>query len=411
MANGCRNPHHGGVPDPTASWRARDILRGNVVWLSLVSLLNDTASEMIYPLLPFFLTTTLGAGPALLGLVEGAAESAASLLKLLSGWASDRFRRRPLVTTGYAIAAGVRPLIAAATAPWQVLVLRVTDRVGKGIRSAPRDALLSESVPAEHSGLAFGVHRAADHLGAAVGPLLASALLLAFSGEIRPVFAIAAVPGIVAALVIPWKVRESSVVTPSGSARPSLPQHPLDPSLRRFLVVIVLFTLGNATDAFLLLRAAELGVPLAAVPLLWSVHHVSKTLLSVPGGMLADRLGPRRSIAAGWLLYAGIYIAFAFADQAWQAWALFIVYGGFYGLTESPERVLVSTLAHAHRRGTAFGAYHAAVGIAALPASVLFGLLWARFSPSAAFLTGAALALAAAALLPLTLPRPATRLA
>jgi MFS family permease len=283
-----------------------------------------------------------------------------------------------------------------------VLALRLGDRFGKGIRSAPRDALLAESVAANQRGTAFGIHRAADHLGAAIGPLIAAALLLAWPGQIRRVFAIAAIPGIVGALLVVWKVRETHT---TAGEQPRAPEHsgaPFDPAFFRYLAVLLLFTLGNASDAFLLLRASELGVPMAAVPLLWSVHHVGKSLLSVPGGMFADRLGPRRAIAGGWLVYAAVYAAFAFAGEAWHAWALFVVYGIFHALTEAPEKALVAALAPAGRRGSAFGAYHGAIGVAALPASLIFGLLWARFGPTVPFLTGAALALAATLLLPIT---------
>lgn len=381
--------------------RSRNLLRGNVLWLSLVSLLNDAASEMIYPLLPFFLTVTLGAGPAVLGFIEGVAESASSLLKLAGGWFSDRFGRRPLVTSGYGIAGAVRPLLALATTPWHVMALRVSDRIGKGIRSAPRDALLAESVAPQHRGTAFGIHRAADHLGAAIGPLLASALLLLWPGELRRVFALAALPGLAAALLVIWKVREAG-----PRAAPVAHAQTVDPGGRvlhgtfaRYLAVLVLFTLGNATDAFLLLRAGDLGVPMAAVPLLWTVHHLAKTALSVPGGMLADRLGARPTIVGGWLIYAGTYAGFALASHPWHAWALFLLYGAFHGLTEAPEKALVAALAPEGRRGAAFGAYHMAIGIAALPASIVFGILWTRYGPAIPFLTGAALALTAALLL------------
>lgn len=382
--------------------------RGNVLWLSVVSFLNDAASEMIYPLLPLFLTATLGAGAAFVGLVEGVAESASSLLKLASGWMADRSgRRKPLVAWGYGIAGVARPLIAAAAAPWQVLAVRFADRVGKGLRSAPRDALLAESVAPERRGRAFGIHRAADHAGAVAGPLLAAGLLLLMPGRIRTVFALAIVPGLVTLAVVLWKVREpprAAAATPRA-APPPLPRlRELGPVLPRYLGVLVLFTLGNASDAFLLLRAAELGVPVAMVPVLWGVLHVSKTAWSIAGGWWSDRVGPRAAIVAGWLVYAGVYAAFAGAGTQWHAWALFAVYGLFFGLTEAPEKALVAGLAPPGVRGSAFGAYHAAVGIAALPASVVFGVLWQAFGPDAAFLTGAALALAAALLLPFAVP-------
>jgi MFS family permease len=368
------------------------------LWLGVVSLLNDAASEMIYPLLPYFLVGTLGAGPAVLGVIEGVAESAASFLKLGSGWLSDRVRRRkPLLAWGYGLATVARPVIALATAPWQVLGLRFLDRIGKGIRAAPRDALLAESVVPERRGMAFGFHRAADHAGAVIGPLLATAVLLAFPGHYRLVFLLALVPGLVSLLAIAFRVRETA-------GRGSGPAEPggvvFEPRLRGFLLVLGLFTLGNATDAFLLLRAQSLGVPLAAIPLLWGVHHVSKVFWNVAGGALADRIGARRAIAAGWLCYALTYLGFALAGEAWQVWLLFLFYGLYYGLTEAPEKVLVARLAPANRRGGAFGAYHFAIGVAALPASVIFGAVWGAYGARAAFLLGGGLALAAALLLP-----------
>lgn len=383
-------------------------MRGNVLWLSVASFLNDASSEMIYPLLPLFLTGTLGAGAAFLGLIEGAAESLSSFLKLGSGWLADRSgRRKPLTVVGYSIASVARPLIGLVTAAWQVLAIRLTDRVGKGLRTAPRDALLAESVPEERRGAAFGLHRAADHSGAVVGPLLASALLLAFPGDLRTVFAFALVPGLLTVAVVAWKVRETAPAPrPAGPAAPPLPRlRELGPVLPRYLLVIVVFTLGNASDAFLLLRAGDAGVPVAMIPLLWGALHVSKAAWSVVGGRWSDRVGARRAIIAGWLVYAAVYAGFAYVDAAWQVWALFLVYGLFFGLTEGPEKALVARLAPEGLRGSAFGAYHAAVGLAALPASVIFGLVWQAYGPRAAFGMGAALALAAALLLMLALPR------
>ncbi|MCI0433274.1 MAG: MFS transporter [Gemmatimonadetes bacterium] len=393
----------------------RGWLRGNVLWLSIVSLLNDTASEMIYPLLPLFLTATLGASAAVLGAIEGAAESVSSLLKLASGWVSDRFgRRKPLVIAGYGVAAVVRPLIALAASPWHVLAIRLADRTGKGLRAAPRDALLAASVPAHERGRAFGFHRAADHAGALAGPIIASILLLVMGGAMRPVFALAAIPGALAVLVVLLRVREPARTDSPDPARSSAAGLPvslrgLGPVLPGYLVAVFVFTLGNATDAFLLLRARDLGVPAAAIPLLWSALHVSKALWSVPGGVLADRIGARHAIVAGWLVYAATYAGFAAATVAWHAWALFLVYGLFYGLTESPEKALVAALAPEERRGRAFGAYYFAIGIGALPASIAFGVLWERFNPPTAFLAGAGLALLACVLLVARVPARAGR--
>jgi MFS family permease len=387
-------------------------MRGNVLWLSVASFLNDASSEMIYPLLPLFLTGTLGASTAFLGLIEGAAESAASLLKLASGWLADRTgRRKPLTMLGYGIAALARPLIALVAAAWQVLAIRLADRVGKGLRTAPRDALLAESIPEAHRGAAFGLHRAADHSGAVAGPLLASGLLLALDGDLRTVFGLAIIPGLLTVAVVAWKVRETAPAgLPAGGTRPeSAPAVPrlreLGPVLPRYLGVLVLFTLGNASDAFLLLRAGQAGVPVALIPLLWGALHVSKAVFSVWGGRWSDRVGARRAIIAGWLVYAAVYAGFAVVDAAWQVWALFGVYGLFFGLTEGPEKALVARLAPAGLRGSAFGAYHAAIGLAALPASIAFGLVWQAFGAERAFAMGAVIALAAALLLPLALPR------
>lgn len=374
------------------------VVRGNVLWLGLVSLLTDLSSEMIYPLLPFFLTATLGAGPAFLGIVEGVAEATASLLKLASGWFSDRIgRRKPLVLVGYGLASIARPLIAIATAPWHVLTIRFTDRIGKGIRSAPRDVLLVDAVEPAARGAAFGFHRAADHAGAVIGPLVAAGILLLAPANYRLVFAIAAVPAALSVFVLWLKVRETTQLPTSPKTQPAFEGFAtLTPELRTVLCILVVFTLGNATDAFLLLRAQQLGVSLTLIPALWAALHVSKMIWSVPGGMLADRFGPRRAIIAGWLLYAAIYLAFAYASAAWHIWLLFVVYGLFYGLTEAPEKALVAALSHAERRGAAFGAYHFAIGIAALPASIIFGVLWQRFGAPVALTTGAALALLAA---------------
>ena len=395
----------------TLNTSARKILKGNVLWLSVVSLLNDTASEMIYPLLPFFLLSTLGAGPAFLGVIEGVAESTASFLKLASGWVSDHARRRkPFIFWGYTIATLARPLIAVAATPWHVLAIRFADRVGKGARSAPRDALLAASIEPEYRGRAFGLHRAADHAGAVLGPLIAALLLYFLPGQFRLVFALAVIPGIISLIVIAAFVIEREPAPPVASAarnatvaRAGIFDSFRNPAIAKYLGVLIIFTLGNATDAFLLLRARDLGVALAALPLLWCLHHVSKMVWNVVGGGLSDMFGPRRSIVAGWVVYAATYAGFAAATQQWHIWMLFMVYGLFYGLTEAPEKALITLLAPADRRGAAFGAYHFSIGIAALPASVIFGVLWARFGAQTAFLTGAALALLAAIALPLVL--------
>jgi MFS family permease len=376
----------------------RPTLGRNVLALGVVSFLTDVSSEMIYPLLPVFLTSVLGANASFIGAIEGAAETTAALLKLASGWWSDRVRRRkPLVLAGYAIASAMRPLVAIATSATQVLGIRVADRVGKGIRNAPRDALIAESVDPSIRGRAFGFHRAADHAGGVVGPLIAFAVLTWHLAALRTVFWLAAIPGVLSVLVVAVAVRDiprSAAAVPTA-ASPDLRQ-PLGRRFWRVLGVIFVFTLGNSTDAFLLLRASQLGVAVALAPILWAALHVVKSASSTPGGALSDRIGRRPTLVAGWLLYAAVYLGFALASTRWHAWALFGVYGVYFGLTEGAERALVADLVAPDRRGTAFGWYNLAIGFGALPASLLFGWVWDRAGATRAFEMGASLALVAA---------------
>jgi MFS family permease len=372
--------------------------------LAAVSFLTDASSEIIYPLLPIFLTTVLGTSAAAVGAIEGAAETTSALLKLASGWWSDRAsRRKPLVVAGYALASLARPLVAVAQSAAQVLAIRLTDRVGKGIRGSPRDALIAESVDPAIRGRAFGFHRAADHAGAVVGPLIAFALLRWEQLPLRTVFLFAALPGVLSVIVLVLGVRETPRHARAASATKKAGVPSLDVSLGRafwtFLACVLLFTLGNSTDAFLILRANQLGVSVALVPILWAALHVVKSAASVPGGALSDRFGRKPLILAGWAVYAAVYIGFGRATETWHAWALFLAYGTFFGLTEGTQAALIADLVGQARRGTAYGWYYLAVGIGALPASVLFGLIWDRVSPRAAFDVGAGLAFAAALVL------------
>jgi MFS family permease len=369
--------------------------------LGVVSLLTDASSEMIYPLLPAFLLA-LGSGAAFVGLVEGLAEATAAGLKVASGWLSDRTRRRkPLIVAGYGLSTLARPLLALATAPWHVLAIRLADRTGKGTRGAPRDALIAEVTEAADRGRAFGFHRAMDHAGAFVGPLLAAAAL-ALGADVRTVFALSLVPGALCLLVLGFGVREPEA--PPPPPRPAAGDDgPTTSRFRRYLAVLALFALGNSSDAFLLLRAQEAGVGLTALPLLWSFHHAIKSLTSTWGGALSDRLGRRRTIAAGWGVYALAYLGFAWAATPLHVWLLFALYALFPALTEGPERALVADLA-ALARGRAFGLYHALTGGMLLPASLLTGALWQAWGPLAALGTGAALAAVAAAALLLLVP-------
>jgi MFS family permease len=368
-----------------------------VIALGAVSLLTDLSSEMIYPLLPVFLSTVLGAGPLAIGAIEGAAESVAALLKLASGWWSDRLpRRKPLVVVGYGIASIVRPLIGLAQGVGQVLAIRLADRAGKGIRGAPRDALIADAVDPSQRGRAYGFHRAADHAGAVAGPLLAFALLSWFYLPLRTVFLLAAIPAAAAMLTLIFGVKESRREAAAAGKGPNLARQGLDRRFWRYLGVLLLFTLGNSTDALLILRANELGVSAALVPILWAVLHVVKSLSSTPGGVLSDRLGRRPLIIGGWMVYAAVYLGFAFASATWHAWALFIVYGLYFGMTEGVEKALVADLVPANVRGAAFGWYNLTIGLAALPASLIFGGLWQAYGARVAFVTGAALSLVAA---------------
>ena len=395
------------LPSPYG-WR-RGLTR-NVVILGFVSFLNDAASEMIYPLLPVFLTSVLGAGPTALGVIEGIAESTASFLKLFSGYFSDRVRRRKgWVVAGYTISNIIRPLIAVAGSWLQVLALRFSDRLGKGLRTSPRDAMIADSTPLEFRGMAYGFHRAMDHGGAIVGPLLATGLLLLFHDRIATVFLLSFIPGTLAVLLLLAGLREREVVVQTGGSgfnvQSAWAEMPAD--FRKYLAIILVFTLGNSTDAFLLLRAQALGVPITLLPAIWVALHVVKMAVSVPGGMLSDRLGRKTVIVAGWVVYALVYGGFAFADRNWHAWALFAVYGIYFGLTEGVEKALVADLAPAHLRGSAFGLYHLAVGFGALPASLLFGLVWERLGAAAAFGMGAGLALLSSVMLAvLSVKRP-----
>ena len=375
-------------------------ITGNVLILGLVSLLTDISSEMIYPLLPLFLTTVLGGGPAFLGVIEGIAESTASILKLVSGIMSDRVRaRKRFVLWGYGISALARPLIALATSPLAVLFIRFADRVGKGIRTSPRDALIAESIDPEVRGKAFGFHRSMDHAGALIGPLIATLLLTWFVTDIRTVFLLSAIPGGLAVLLIALKVRESA---PSGKSKGDAGFLRKLPSgrLRTYLLILLIFTLGNSSDAFLLLRAGQLGVTPARIPLLWTFFHLVKMVSTMPFGALSDRIGRRGVIVTGWGVYALAYIGFAFATTEMHIWLLFAFYGLFYGLTEGVEKAMLADIAEPGERGGAFGWYNCATGIGALPASMIFGFIWQRFNPLAAFGFGAVLAtIAAAALL------------
>jgi len=365
----------------------------NVLALAAASFFTDVASEMVFPLLPLFLTGTLKGSAAMLGLIEGAANALSSLLRIVSGWLADRYRKHKLlVLVGYGLSVVARPLFGAATLGWHVLAVRLVDRFGKGIRIAPRDALLAASCAPEARGKAFGFQKAMDHLGAAVGPVLATALLMR-GWEVREVFYLTAVPAAVVLFVIGFFVRD-----PDGTAPPApvkLTLRPFGPTFRGFLGTVAIFTLGTASDAFLILRAPECGVPLEFVPLLWSGVSLSRMLLAIPGGTLSDRFDRSRVILVGWLVHAGVFVALAFTQTLWPFLALLAAHALYYALGESVLRAFVADLVPKELRGTAYGLYHFAIGLGSIPASLGFGLIWKYVGPRSAFLLAAGVALAA----------------
>lgn len=380
----------------------REPLARNVKLLGFASLLNDISSEMIFPLLPHFVMTVLGGSRASLGMIEGAADSLSSLLKLASGHWSDRSRsRRLFILIGYTLTALTRPGMAAMTAAWQVAAARLVDRFGKGVRSAPRDALIADSTLPSERGRAYGFNRAMDHLGATIGPLLATAFLWFRPGDLQMLFALTLIPGLCLIALIALGLKDPPIekMETTKVADRLLTITPFDGRFRLFLISLVIFTLGNSSDAFLLVRAGDLGVPTVWLPILWGSLHVVKGLGNWWIGPLVEKIGSKRLIVAGWSVYSIVYLLFAFANQAWHAWVLFLLYGLFYACTESAEKVLVVDLVGRERRGLAFGWFHAAIGIATLPASILFGTLYDQFGGITAFGTSAGLALSASLVL------------
>jgi MFS family permease len=367
----------------------------NVRVLGLASLLNDIASEMIFPLLPIFLLSIPGGSVFFLGVMEGTADSVASFLKLWSGGRSDRAgRRKGFLLFGYTLAAVTRPLIGIIVAPWQLLVIRVGDRIGKGVRSSPRDALIADSTNPKIRGRAFGFDRSMDHLGAAIGPLLATGFLLLWPDQLRPLFLLTILPGLLVVALMVFGLREPPPTQPPKE-HVRLTLKPFDRNFRLYLVALVVFTLGNSSDAFLLVRAGELGVATELLPLLWCAFHVVKSSANWLLGRAVDRFGPKPFMYVGWFVYGLVYLAFAFATTAWHAVALFLCYALYYGLTEPAEKTLVAILVGAERKGLAYGWYNFAIGIATLPASVIFGALYQYAGPLAAFGWGAGLAVVA----------------
>jgi MFS family permease len=381
-----------------------------VVWLlGLASMLNDISSEAIFPLLPVFLAT-LGAPILYIGVIEGSADALASMLKAVAGRLSDRGPRRLLVAGGYALPALARAGIAAALAPWQVLAARLVDRTGKGIRSAPRDALIADSVPPSRRGRAFGLNRSMDHLGAALGPLMASALM-AVGVPLRVIFFIAAGIGLMAPIVLFYRLRDHSEAADRSGPVDTTPRTgSLRPGFSSYMGACVLFAIGNSSDVFLLIRAREVGWSATALPLLWAFHHLVKSLAAIPGGTLSDRHSRGVVVSFGWAAYALTYVGFGFATQRWQIVCLFLVYALYHGLAEGAERAIIADLSERGARGRAFGMYHGLIGLAALPASIGTGWVWSRWGAVWALGANAVFAtLASAFLIKLTFAGPLRR--
>jgi MFS family permease len=376
------------------------------VWfLGWTSLFTDAATEMIYPLLPVYLSRVLGASAVSLGIIEGVAEGVNSLLKVISGYWSDRVRhRRPIVMGGYALSSIARPFIAVTTSWPQVLVIRALDRVGKGIRGAPRDVLLARFATPTTRGRIYGFHRAMDHAGAIVGPLVATVILFFAPDRYRLLFALTLIPGAIAVALLFFVDEDAAAADAAVNPKPQVPGSKsragkLPGRVIALLGVLLVFGLGNSADAFLLLRLSDALGGATYVPLLWSAIHVVKASLSTWGGGLSDRFGRKRMIIAGWIVYALVYFGFAWSTSAVAFIAWFLFYGVYFALAEGAEKALVADLTPAERRGAAFGWYNATTGIGALIASVLFGELYEHLGAPVAFTTGAALAGVAAVLL------------
>jgi MFS family permease len=368
--------------------------------LGWASLLNDSASEMVYALLPHFLLQTLGGNRFHVGLIEGCADATASLLKIWMGRVADRGgSRKAFIVMGYSVPALVRPLIGLATLPWHLFGARITDRLGKGIRTPPRDAMIADTTPADLRGRAFGYHRGMDNLGAAVGPLIAALFLALWPEQLRLLFLVTLLPGLLVVALLWFRLPDTRgpVVEPVQQAA-GLPSH-YSPGFVRYMVALLIFTLGNSSDAFLLVRAGELGVPILALPLLWCACHVAKSGSNFLLGRLIDQWGARRLLPVAWCAFALVYAGFALAGEASHMWALFIAYGLVMGLVEPAERTLVGQLVGRGKRGMGYAWYSFTSGMAALPASLACGALYQVAGPMAAFGYGAALAMVAVTVL------------
>jgi len=375
----------------------------NVFFVGLTSFFTDISTEMVYPLIPIFLTTVLGAPVAIVGLVEGIAESTASLLKVISGWLSDRTQRRKRLTVlGYGLAAIAKPLLALSFVWWQVLIARFVDRFGKGVRTSPRDALIADSTSSEDYGKAFGFHRGMDTLGAAFGPLIAFAALPLLHNNFRLYFSFAIIPAVIGVAVLALFVKEKVRAAKVENLRLSL--KPFNRQFKLFLLIALIFTVGNSSDAFLILRANNVGVAVGLIPLVYFVFNTVYALASTPIGALSDRIGRKVVIIAGYLIFAIVYLGFALVKSPFTIWLLFAAYGLYYAFTEGIFKAFTADLVPENLRGTAYGFLSLVLGIALLPASLIAGFLWDKISPSAPFFFGSAVSLIALVLFMALIP-------
>lgn len=381
------------TPDSTggASGDNRFFGLGNNVFIAgLVSLLMDISSEMVYPLLPLFLANVLGVNKSVIGLIEGVAESTASILRVFSGWLSDRIgRRKGLMLAGYLISTLSRPVLALAGAWHQVFASRFIDRLGKGVRTAPRDAIIAESSEAHTMGRAFGFHRSMDTLGAVIGPALAFFLLGVTGENFRMVFWVSVIPGVLAVLAIVFFIKEKARAKVRDEEPPRLTLAHFGWRFKFFVLIAAVFAVGNSSDVFLILRIQQLGISTVMVPVVYLTFNLVYSMSAIPAGVAADRFGKKRVILLGFLLFAAIYYGFATAGSPAAAWVLFGLYGVFMGLTEGVQKAFLTTIIPKEFKATAFGIYNTAIGLALLPASLIGGWLWDNVSPAATFYYGA----------------------
>lgn len=380
-------------------------IKKNVFVLGLVSLFTDISSEMIYPLVPIFLTSVLGAPVVIVGLIEGIAESTASILKTFSGWLSDRFeKRKPFVLGGYSLSALGKLLLSVAFVWPTVLMARFVDRLGKGIRTSARDALIADETDPSSRGKAFGLHRAMDSTGAVIGPLVALVLMAILKEQYRLIFLIAFFPAALGVLLLFFFVKEKRRQTLNSSEVSSLSLAGFDWNFKILLFIVIVFGLGNSSDVFLILRAKNLGLSATLVVLAYVLYNVVYASFSMSAGILSDKVGRKKLMVSGFLVFSAVYFAFAFVSESFYVWPLFAIYGLYIAATEGVSKALVTDIVPSERRGTALGLYHTAVGIVTFAASFIAGLLWTYIGPAATFVYGGVMALLAALIFLIFMP-------